>query len=293
MSEAVQLVPGIALFFGLLIGSFLNVAVHRIPRRESLVHPRSRCPHCKTQIAARDNIPVLSWLLLRGRCRHCGAGISPRYPLVELGTGLLFALVAGVYGMTWLTPLYCAFGALLIAAALIDHSEHWIPDRISLGGLLFGLLAAPAAVHASTGDAWWPDAALPSLAGALLGGGVFWAFGFLHARLCDALGRRFEHWPGEAPLRPGRLDYWTWFPGLGFGDVKLMAMVGAFLGPAGVLWTLFLSAVFGVLFGLPAALAKSDIKQPFGFAPAISLGALTVVLLPQLARMPVFMLLPW
>lgn len=284
MSEAEQLVPGIALLFGLLIGSFLNVAVHRIPRQESLVHPRSRCPHCKKQIAARDNIPVLSWLLLRGRCRHCGAGISLRYPLVELGTGMIFALVAAVYGATLLTPLYCAFGALLIAAALIDYSEHWIPDRISLGGLLFGLLAAPAAVHLSVGDAW-QDAALRSLYGALLGGGSFWAFGFLHARLCDALGRRFEHWPGEVQLRPGRLDYWTWFPGLGFGDVKLLAMVGAFLGPAGALWTLLLSAVFGVLFGLPVALAKNDIKQPFGFAPAISLGALVVVLLPQFVQM--------
>lgn len=291
MSEAEQLLPGIALLFGLLIGSFLNVVVHRIPRRESLVHPRSRCPHCKRQIAAYDNIPVLSWLLLCGRCRHCDASISPRYPLVELGTGLLFALVAIVHGATLLTPLYCAFGALLIAAAVIDYSEHWIPDRVSLGGLLLGLLAVPVAVHVSVGDTW-PNAALRSCFGALLGGGIFWAFGFLHARLCDALGRRFEHWPGDVQLRPSGLDYWTWFPGLGFGDVKLMAMIGAFLGPAGALWTLFLSAAFGVLFGLPTALAKSDIKQPFGFAPAISLGALTVVLLPQFAQLPVFMRLP-
>jgi leader peptidase (prepilin peptidase)/N-methyltransferase len=223
---------------------------------------------------------VLSWLWLRGRCRRCGGAISPRYPLVEAATGVLFAVLAARYGPTPETLLWMAFGAALLAAALIDSDHQIIPDEISLGGLAVGLVAMPAlrwhqgaGLEAALGASW---------GGALLGGGLLWSVGFVHARLCVAAGRSFPHWPGEgeAPPRPGSLDYWTWFPGMGFGDVKLLAMVGAFLGPAGVLETIFAACGVGLLLGLASALSSRSWSMPFGFGPAIALGAVAVVLSP-------------
>ncbi len=277
----VSWLAGVALLFGLVIGSFLNVVIHRLPRGESIVRPASHCPACGHAVRWWDNVPVLSYVLLRGRCRDCGVSISLRYPAIELATGLLFALVALRFGAQPMTLVWCAFGAALVASAAIDFDHQIIPDQISVGGLLVALCLVPAAQAAS--GAALGDAFLRSLAGAALGGGLFWIVGFAHARISAALGRRFEHWPGEgeAPPGPRSLDYWVWFPGVGFGDVKLLAMIGAVLGPLGVLETILAASLAGLLFGVAWALVTRRWNAPFGFAPAIAAGALLVVLLPD------------
>jgi leader peptidase (prepilin peptidase)/N-methyltransferase len=265
---------------GLVIGSFLNVVIHRLPRGESVVRPPSQCPGCGRRIAPSENVPVLSYLWLRGRCRGCGMRISPRYPAIELATGLLFAALVARHGVAPMTPVYLLFAAALVAAAAIDFDHRIIPDRISVGGLVVALVLVPAA-QAAAGTPLGRALAV-SAAGALLGGGLLWSVGFAHARISQAVGRRFEHWPGagEAPPRPGSLDYWTWFPGLGFGDVKLLAMIGAVLGPVGVLEALVAAAFAGLAVGAGFALATRRFDAPFGFAPALALGALLVVLAP-------------
>lgn len=271
---------GFAFAVGLVLGSFLNVVAHRVPRGESVVRPGSRCPACGRSIRPWENVPVLSWVLLRGRCRGCSAQISWRYPLVELGTGLLFLLVALRYGASPFTPLWMLFAAALLAAALIDFEHHIIPDEVSLGGLLAGLVVVP--LMSWMAGAQLGAACLASAGGALLGGGMLWLVGFLHARASVAMGRSFEHWPGvdEDLPRPGSVDYWTWFPGMGFGDVKLLAMIGAFLGPLGVVTTVLAASLLGLLFGLGWALATRTWDSPFGFGPALAGGALVTLLAP-------------
>jgi leader peptidase (prepilin peptidase)/N-methyltransferase len=265
---------------GLVIGSFLNVVIHRLPRGESVVRPGSRCPGCGRAIRPWENVPLLSWLWLRGRCRGCRARISWRYPAVELLTGLLFAAIALRYGATAMTPVWFAFAAALLAAAVIDIDHRIIPDEISLGGLALAVLVVPWVESLS--GASLAGRLLHSAAGALLGGGVLWLVGFVHARISVASGRRFEHWPGEGEAlpRPGSLDYWIWFPGIGFGDVKLLAMIGAVLGPFGVLETILAASVAGLALGLGWALVHRRWNAPFGFGPAIAAGALFVVLVP-------------
>jgi leader peptidase (prepilin peptidase)/N-methyltransferase len=274
------LVLAIAGLLGAIVGSFLNVVIHRVPRGESVIHPRSRCPGCRKPIAAYDNVPVLSWLLLRGRCRACKTGISARYPLIEAITGIAFAGIALTQGASLLTLLWWIFAAGLIVAAGIDFDERWIPDSISLGGLALGLALVPLA-RAHAGEVY-ANALAASAIGAALGGGSLWLVGFAHARVCQALGREFEHWPGEGNPLPafGSLDYWTWFPGLGFGDVKLMAAVGAFLGPIGVAQTILLAALLGLVAGVAALIASRGANSPFGFGPAIAAAALIVAALP-------------
>lgn len=274
------LLIGIALAFGLVVGSFLNVVVHRLPRGESIVAPRSRCPRCMTPIAARDNVPVLSFLWLRGRCRHCGVLISWRYPAFELATGLVFAALAWRYGASLEALFWMVFAAALLAVAAIDFEHQIVPDEISLGGLAVGLVAWPALAWLAGGP---PVQALGMAAlGAAIGGGVLWIVGFAHARLSTALGREFAHWPGEGEAlpRPGSLDWWTWFPGLGFGDVKLLAMIGAWVGPIGVVQAILASAVAGLVLGLGFMAVRGRADVPFGFAPAIAVGTLAVVLFP-------------
>jgi leader peptidase (prepilin peptidase)/N-methyltransferase len=278
--------PGLAfaLALGLVVGSFLNVVIHRLPRGESVVRPRSRCPACTAPIAAWDNVPLLSWLWLRGRCRSCGAGISARYPAVELLTGLVFAALFASHGLALETALLLCFAGALIAAAVVDFDHGWIPDELSLGGLAFGLVALPAA-RAIEGEPYALALAQSAL-GAALGAGALWSVGFAHARLSVALGRSFPHWPGEGemPPRPRSLDYWTWFPGLGFGDVKLIGMVGAFLGPVGVVYTILLASLLGLPLGLwLARSAREGLAAPFGFGPAIAAAALAVAALGPFA----------
>jgi leader peptidase (prepilin peptidase)/N-methyltransferase len=278
---------GFAFAVGLVVGSFLNVVVHRLPLGESVVWPGSRCPTCRMPIRAFDNVPVVSFLLLRGRCRSCGARISWRYPLFELLCGGLFAAVSLRYGATLESCVWMAFSAVLLATAAIDFDHHVIPDELSLGGLAAGLVLMPALALASGAS---PVAAFGRAAlGAALGGGSFWALGFAHARLSVAMGRRFAHWPGagEALPRPSQLDYWVWFPGLGFGDVKLMAMIGAFLGVVGVVETILGAACAGLLLGLGWAAVTRRLDAPFGFAPAIAAGAIAAMLWPGWTRLAV------
>lgn len=272
---------GAALLLGLIVGSFLNVVVYRLPRGESLLRPASHCPHCGRALAPWDNVPVLAFLWLRGRCRQCRARIPWRYPALELLTGLVFAALVWRFGVGVMTPVWLAFAAALLAAAAIDLDHRFIPDSISLGGLVLALLLVPG-LRAAAGEPfgpalWW------SAAGALLGGGLLWVVGFAHARLATALGRSFEHWPGAGePLpTPRSLDYWIWFPGIGFGDVKLLAMIGAVLGPLGVLETLVAASLAGLALGLALGAATRRFGSPFGFGPAIAAGALLVVLVPH------------
>jgi leader peptidase (prepilin peptidase)/N-methyltransferase len=265
---------------GLAVGSFLNVVIHRLPRGESVVRPRSRCPGCGRPIPAWENVPLVSFALLRGRCRGCGARIAWRYPAIELATGLVFAAILQRLGPTAATPLAWALAAALIAAAVIDFEHRIIPDEISLGGLAVALVLTPLVEwHAGMPPL---DAVLRSLLGAALGGGLLWIVGFAHARVSVATGRTYEHWPapGEAPPRPASLDYWTWFPGVGFGDVKLLAMIGAVLGPVGAVETILVAAGAGLVLGLGFAVATRRWNAPFGFGPAIAFGALVALLVP-------------
>jgi leader peptidase (prepilin peptidase)/N-methyltransferase len=271
---------------GLAVGSFLNVVIHRLPRGESIVRPGSRCPSCRTPIAAFHNVPLLSYLWLRGRCRDCSARISPRYPAIEALSGLSYAALFAVHGLTPVTLLWWAFAAALIVAAFVDFDEGFIPDEVSLGGLGLGLVLLPL-LRALAGEpyAW---ALSESALGALLGAGSLWIVGFAHARLSVALGRTFPHWPGEgeAPPRPGSLDYWLWFPGLGLGDVKLLGMVGAFLGPTGAVQTILLASLLGLPLGLALTRGMRGLAAPFGFGPAIAAAALVVAVLAEGGRWP-------
>jgi leader peptidase (prepilin peptidase)/N-methyltransferase len=267
---------------GLVIGSFLNVVIYRLPRGESLSRPGSHCPGCGEPVAWYDNIPVFAFLWLRGRCRRCGEGISLRYPAVELLVGVLFVAIAVRHGLHPMTFLWWAFGAALVAAAAIDFDHQIIPDEISLGGLVVALVAVPCL--SAVEGAVFLDALRYSLVGALLGGGSLWLVGFVHARVSSLMGRHFAHWPGEGEElpTPRSLDYWVWFPGVGFGDVKLLAMIGAVLGPMGVLETILLASVSGLVLGLSWAVATRRLAAPFGFGPAIAAGALVVLLVPDL-----------
>ena len=271
----------VGLCFGLVVGSFLNVVIHRLPREESIVYPSSRCPSCEASIRPWDNIPILSYILLGARCRHCKQPISLRYPAVELLTGMIFALIALRFGFTLETLLFSAFAAALIVAGLVDIDHQIIPDEVSLGGLVVGLIAVPLwMVHVGEAIA---AGLVHSFLGALLGGGMLWIVGFSHARLSVLFGREFEHWPGEGESipRPGDADYWMWFPGMGFGDIKLLAMIGAFLGPAGVVTTVLLASVLGLMLGIGWAIATRTWNSPFGFGPAIAGAALIVLFLPD------------
>jgi leader peptidase (prepilin peptidase) / N-methyltransferase len=266
--------------FGLVVGSFLNVVIHRVPRGESIVWPGSRCPRCGTPLAAKDNVPVLSFLFLRGRCRYCAAPISWRYPLFELATGALFAAFAWRYGATPDALVFMAYGAALLAAAAIDFEHQIIPDEISLGGLAAGLVLVPALawLHGGSLLAALGESAL----GAAVGGGALWTIGFAHARFSASVGRTFDHWPGEGEAlpRPGSLDYWTWFPGLGFGDVKLLAMIGAFVGPVGAVQAALAAAALGLLLGAGWLAVNRRFDVPFGFAPALAAGGVLAALFP-------------
>lgn len=267
---------------GLVVGSFLNVVIHRMPRGESLSHPGSHCPGCDAPVAWYDNIPLFAFLWLRGRCRRCGEGISLRYPAIECLVGALFVAIALRHGVHPMTFAWWAFGAALVAAAAIDFDHQIIPDEISLGGLAVALIAVPG-LSAFEG-AGFLGALRHCAMGALVGGGSLWLVGFVHARVSTLSGRHFDHWPGEGEAlpTPGTLDYWVWFPGVGFGDVKLLAMIGAVLGPLGVLETILLASLSGLFLGLGWALVTRRFAAPFGFGPAIAAGALVVLLAPDL-----------
>ncbi len=230
-----------AAVLGLIVGSYLNVVIYRLPRRLSTVLPRSRCPSCGAPIRARDNLPVVSWLLLRGRCRACGAPISPRYPSIEAATAALFVGCVLAFGVSVAALAAAIFGALLIALAAIDVEHMLLPDRLTLPGLALGLALSPFLPFGGFRAA---------LLGALLGGGILLALagGWLLLR-------------GEE--------------GMGLGDVKMLAMIGAFLGWKGMVVTLFSASLLGALVGI-ALLGRSraGLKTRLPFGAFLSLGGL-------------------
>lgn len=234
-------VPGLDLlvwFVGALFGSFLNVVIHRLPRKESVVFPASHCGACDTPIKPWDNIPVLSWLLLRGRCRSCRVPISLRYPLVEVLGGGITWLLFRHFGLSITMAAYLWFCLALLAVTLIDLEHRIIPDAITLPGTLLGLLLV------NWTDVTWVE----SLSGAALGFGVLLGVGVAYEKA-------------------------TGVEGMGGGDVKLAAMMGAFLGWQGVVLAIFLGAFLGSLVGV-AAMARGTGNRrtalPFGtfLAPA-------------------------
>lgn len=230
--------------FGLIFGSFLNVCIHRLPLGLSVVTPRSACPRCKQPIAFYDNLPVLSWLLLRGRCRHCKAEISARYLFIEILTGALFLGCYAYFGFTLATLKFCVFGFLVLGLIFTDAETKLLPDKLTLPGLALGVLfSLLVPVH--------------DLASQFLPGMLNLPFGaeladrllsLLDSLLGAALGASFIYGAGAVYLR------WRGMEGMGFGDVKLMAMVGAFLGIKLTIFTIFTASLAGSLFGLAAVL---------------------------------------
>jgi len=231
-------------FLGLSFGSFLNVCVYRLPRGLSVVTPRSACPSCKQPIALYDNLPVLSWLVLRGRCRHCQARISPRYFVVELLTGALFLACYAYFGLTFATLKYCVFGFLLLGLIFTDAETKLLPDKLTLPGLVLGVLFSLLVPVHDLASQFLPGMlAFPfsaDLAAHLLS--------LLDSLLGAAIGASFIYGAGAVYLR------WRGTEGMGFGDVKLMAMVGAFLGIKLTIFTIFTASLAGSLFGLTTVL---------------------------------------
>jgi leader peptidase (prepilin peptidase)/N-methyltransferase len=229
---------------GLAFGSFLNVCIYRLPLDLSVVKPRSACPGCKRPIAFYDNLPVVSWLLLRGRCRNCKTRISPRYLFVEVLTGALFLGCYAYSGFTLATLKYCVFGFLLLGLIFTDAETKLLPDKLTLPGLVLGVLFSLLVPVHDMASQFLPgvlnlpfsaeiSAHLLSLLDSLLGA---------------AVGASFIYGAGAAYLR------WRGTEGMGFGDVKLMAMVGAFLGIKLTVFTIFAASLAGSVFGLAAVL---------------------------------------
>ncbi|MCZ6490480.1 MAG: prepilin peptidase [Acidobacteria bacterium] len=231
------MIPAFLFLFGLTIGSFLNVCIHRLPRGESIVSPRSRCPACNHPIAAYDNIPLFSYLLLQGRCRYCRVRISPLYFFVELATGLLFLFLFSIFGPTVLFAKYLVLGVLLLVLVVTDWQERLLPDLITFPGMALGLFFSQM-VPVGDGSGFFlarlagmeqirmmHASSLDSVLGAALGGGSLYLLGEVYFRL-----RHQE--------------------GMGLGDVKMMAMVGFFLGPRLTMLTILLGSVSGAILGL-------------------------------------------
>jgi leader peptidase (prepilin peptidase)/N-methyltransferase len=226
-------VAALAGLYGLLLGSFLNVCALRWPVDESVVSPRSRCPKCEKTVAWYDNIPVLSWIVLGGKCRNCGEPVSVQYPLVELATGLMWAGVFALHGPSWEAVRGSLFLTIVLGISVSDARFFIIPDEFSVGGTVLGLAMA----FLPGGIEW-----IPALIGAALGYGLLWFVGVAGTWLI----RR---------LSPGRLEEAGVDQAMGGGDVKMMMMIGAFLGPWGVALTIFMGSLLAILATLARAVA--------------------------------------
>jgi leader peptidase (prepilin peptidase)/N-methyltransferase len=232
--------PVLWFVIGLAVGSFFNVCIHRLPRGESLAWPGSRCPSCGHGLRWYENIPVVSYLALRGRCARCRAAISVRYPLVELATGLFFLAAASTFEPGWLLAARLVFGSALIVLFAIDLEHHLLPNVITLPGTVIGLAFSLVA----------PPGPFASIIGILSGGGVLFLMAEAYYRI-----RREE--------------------GLGMGDVKMLGMIGAFLGWKLMLLTLVLASVLGSIAGAGVLLSgRGDLKYALPFGTFLSIGAL-------------------
>jgi leader peptidase (prepilin peptidase)/N-methyltransferase len=233
---------------GLLIGSFLNVVIWRVPRKESVVAPRSKCPGCDTPIAPRDNIPVLSWLALHGKCRQCGERISMRYPLVELATAALFVAIGARFSDSWALPAYLVFGAALLAISVIDLEHYIIPNRIVYP---VGFALVPLFAFAALAGGDW-DAFLRALLGGAVAFSVLFVIHIISPR------------------------------GMGFGDVRLCFLLGTALGWLGwqhVMFGIFAGFLYGAVIGAALiALRLRSRRQHIPFGPFLAAGTLTIIL---------------
>jgi len=236
-------VPGLAVagVLGLVVGSFLNVVIHRLPRQESIVSPPSRCPSCGARIAPSDNVPVLSWILLSGRCRSCRVPISMRYPLVELANGLLWVLVLRA-APSWGDAATGAFLCSSCLALLAIDLDHWIlPDAITLPGIVVGLALSFVSVRRTP---------LEAALGAALGAGGLFLLAFAYEKIAGQ-------------------------EGMGLGDVKMLGMIGALLGPAGVVIAILVASLSGSVVGVTSILLQGGGgKTRLRFGPFLALGAI-------------------
>jgi leader peptidase (prepilin peptidase) / N-methyltransferase len=229
--------------FGIVFGSFLNVCITRIPEGLSIVSPRSRCPRCETPIKSYDNVPVLGWLWLRGKCRSCGLPISPMYPLIEFATGCLFVVCYLEYGLTAATVKWLIFTCLIVVLTITDLRVRLLPDVVNWPGFVVGLFLSAAVPPPDTDIVFWASATLfhrippPYLLG-LLDGLLGAAFGSL---LLWGIAKLYKVWRGRE--------------GMGMGDVKMMAMVGAFLGLRGTFFTILFGTLLGSIVGGAVILA--------------------------------------
>lgn len=260
-----MLESALAGLFGLLIGSFLNVCIYRMPRDLSVVRPRSFCPECEKEIAWYDNLPLLSYFLLKRRCRHCQKPIPARYPIVEALTAALFFSFVGALGPTLLSMKFCLLSALLVGMIFSDVEERILPDEFTIGGVIAGLaLSWFIPIEDGVAQVFLSLAGLPlsgnplslveSAVGAFVPSGFLWLTGELYFRL-----RHKE--------------------GLGFGDVKMVAAIGAFLGLRGALMTLIVGSLLGSVIGLVFILITkkdhSSYELPFGtFLGVAALGVI-------------------
>jgi leader peptidase (prepilin peptidase) / N-methyltransferase len=264
-----MLIAALAGLFGLLIGSFLNVCIFRFPRDLSVVRPRSFCPECEKTIAWYDNVPLLSFFLLKGRCRHCGKPIPARYPVVEALTALLFFSFVAALGPTLAAFKFCLLSALLIGMIFADFEELILPDEFTLGGVIAGLalswfLPIPDGIAPILFSiAGWPYnihavSLADSILGAAIPSGFLWLTGFLYEKV-----RKKE--------------------GLGFGDVKMVAAIGAFLGLHLTLLTLIAGSLLGSVLGLIFILAtrKDHASYQLPFGTFLGVAALGVSLFSQ------------
>jgi len=230
---------------GLIIGSFSNVCIYRIPRNESIIYPASHCPKCRSNILPQDNIPLLSYILLKGRCRHCKSKISIQYPIVELVTGVIYLIIYLIYGLSIQTLIYIMLSPALVIIAFIDLNEQIVPDVISLPGIVIGFILSFFVSYISL---------INSALGILVGGGIILIIG----------------WGGSIIFKK---------EAMGGGDVKLAAMIGAFLGWRAIIISLFLGFFLGALAGIFLIMTKIKKREeaiPFG--PFIVLGSFITLL---------------
>lgn len=257
-----------ALLFGLLIGSFLNVCIHRLPRDESVIRPGSRCPHCGSPIRWWDNVPVLSFLWLAGRCRDCRASISLLYPVVELATGALFAVVAWRWGWSLIAAKLAAFLAAMLVLGFADLRDRLLPDQITLGGAAAGFLFSfgvplepglASLILAVAGAR--PGPALVSGAESLLGAGLSAAALYLVAEIYYRV--RFRE-------------------GMGLGDVKMIALIGAFWGFRDAFLVVLLASLLGAAAGLAfIVLFRKGLAYELPFGSFLALASILIVLVTR------------
>jgi len=244
--------------FGSVIGSFLNVCIHRMPEGKSVVWPASHCPKCNMRIPAYDNIPFLSYILLGGKCRFCKQKISLRYPIVELLTAVTLVLLFNKSGLSYDFFFYMVLACALIVATFIDIQHRIIPDEISIGGMILGFI-----LNATRGIDLAPlsfkfKPMLDSLLGAVIAGGVIYLSGFFFDLFYFKILKR--------PPIQGETE------SMGGGDVKLLAMIGAFLGWQKALLVFFLAPFFGAVIGIINLLIKKD--HTIAYGPFLSLAAI-------------------